>query len=355
MDVMELRQDPITGLYVAIAEGRSKRPNGDFLPENPKALPDKDPECFFCPGNEHTTPPERWAYRQGGFWWVREIPNKFPIFSDGNGLEQKIADAELDENRFYNSRPINGRHDIIVDTPRHNEEFHQRDEHQIRESLWFYKELLASERNGGQIKYVLIFKNRGKLAAASLEHPHTQFIVSPVPMPEITDEIAGASRYFIGENHTRTQGQCGYCAVILHELQVKDKHGVESDKHRIVDENPFFVAFAPYASRTPFEMTVIPKMHQANYDMVGEEEATHLAKIVQNIFRKLERTFPNVSYNFGLHTAPLNSGIESHYHWHLEVAPVLKRDGGLERFGRIPVNPVSPERAAYTLNLNHQP
>ena len=352
MDVMEIRQDPITGLYVAISEGRSKRPNAEFLPATPLARSDWDTDCFFCPGNENKTPPEIWAYRMGDFWWIRGVPNKFPIFPNENdqGLEKILG--EDPDRRFYNSRPINGRHDVIIDTPRHNEELHDRSEGQIREMLWFYKELLGRERRDGKVKYVLVYKNRGKIAGASIEHPHTQFIVSPVPLLKVTSEIEGARRYFAGDNRLGIKERCGYCAVSSHELEMKGKYGLDPDRHRIVDENLFFVAFTPYASRMPFEILIMPRIHQADYEMMEDAEATHLARIVQTVFRKLETAFPGVSYNMGLHTLPLNTNLKSPYHWHIEVVPILKRDAGLEKFGGLPVNPVSPERAAYILNQN---
>ena len=353
MGVTQLRQDPITGIYVAIAEGRNGRPNERYVVAEQPALSNKDPNCFFCPGNEDQTPPENWAYRHGSFWWVRDVPNKFPVFARAPSPDlEGIVDGTV-VNGMYRAKPGYGKHDVIIETPLHKEELDQRNEGQVRELLWFFKQMLEMYK-GDDVRYALIFKNKGAEAGATITHPHTQLVISPVPMPILQTELEGALRYFLRENRKGMVEQCGYCDMIKQDVEVKDKYGIDSDKNRVVADQPLFVALTPYASKLPFEINILPKMHQAHYTSMGPEEATQLAKVIQETFSKLARTFPNVAYNFGLHTAPLNSGIKSYYHWHLEIVPKLIRMGGLDMFG-LPTNPVSPETAARILNLNHQP
>lgn len=344
MSLSQLRQDPVTGNYVIISEGRSNRPNGSV-----KA-------CFFCPGNEGLTPPEYWAYRQGNNWWVRGFPNAFPVFEHLEGLEAAVEQANGNGvNGFYHSKPGHGRHYVIVDTPRHDEEIHQRSDGQIRELLWYIKEMIAAQRDGTSVRYVLAFKNKGKEAGASLEHPHTQLIVSPAPLPKLTEEIAGAARYFMGINPKNVKDQCVYCDMKDYELWVKDKHGIKSEHNRVLAERDFFVAFAPFASASPYEVMIMPKIHQAHYDSLDDPQATQLSEIVREIFRKMNALMPDFPYNLGLHTAPLGTDLDRLFHWHIELKPVKKTDAGIEKFGGLGVNTMSPEKFAFELNSSQQP
>ena len=347
----ELRQDPVTGDYVTIAEERGNRPNSTSLVFEQKILPPSDADCPFCPGNENRTPPEKKAYRNGQFWWLRGVENKFPAFvlSNGSSLTDKIAESEA--KRFFRTKHSEGIHEVIIETPLHNERISDRSVSQVRELLWFYKERLEELKSQGAAS-VLIFKNNGDEAGQSLEHPHSQIVVPPVPFPVLMEEIAGVSRYFLTPNYRGMADQCVYCDMV--NLELKNKYGTDSGKNRIIAENQFYVAFAPFASRFPFQLMILPRIHQTHYSYIGPEEATELAEITKEVFKKLERTIPNGVYNMALHTAPLHTDTV-YYHWHFEIAPRLVKIGGLDLLGGIYINQVAPERAAHILNSNHQP
>ena len=336
----EFRQDPVTGIWVIISEGRRSRPDELTQSNGRKQLPSYNPDCFFCPGNEDKTPPEILAYRNGRIWWARTIPNKFPALS----LEARVEGGpELTREGMFVKKPGYGMHEVIIETPSHNQDIHSRPLDQIREMLWMYRDRLMAYKNDKGLENVLIFKNKGDSGGASLEHPHSQLTASPMHMQMLDLEIQGAERYFLSKNFMGKKGQCVYCDMTDQELE---------NANRVIAENPSFVAFLPFASRFPFEAWILPKTHKSDYASISPEEATYLAMMVKDIFHRLHRTLRDPDYNMILHTTPLNSGIQEYYHWHIEVIPRLTKIAGFELGAGNNINIVAPERAAQFINTN---
>ena len=343
MGRQQFRRDTITGIYVIVAPDRNDRPG--FFPVQQKAviLPDYDSACQFCPGNEHLTPQEEYAFRNGNVWWTRVVKNKFPaletiVNGDSNGEPPK---------GIFTYRPGHGSHEVIVETNTHNEGLDARPEDLVRELVEMYKERITAYRGNSELQNVLIFKNSGSEAGQSLDHPHSQLIASPIPMPIVLAELKGALEYYATPNFKGQLEQCGYCDMVREELEVKDKHGIDSHANRVIAENPFFASFLPYASRSPMETWIIPKYHQSDFGFLGDQEATHLARMIQEVIKKMNKALPNFHYNLLLHTAPLHSGADRQYHWHLEIIPKgLNKKGGLEEGSGFFLNPLPPEFGA---------
>ena len=171
----ELRKDPIVGRWVIISTDRSKRPT-DFVRESVKLT---GGFCPFCPGNETKTPSEVLAYRPNGAgrdaqgWTVRVVPNKFPAL----GIEGSLNRSA--EGMFDKMNGI-GAHEVIIETPEHNATLATLPEKRIEDVLWAFRDRMLDLKKDKRFKYIMIFKNHGAAAGATLEHGHGQLIAMPI-------------------------------------------------------------------------------------------------------------------------------------------------------------------------------
>jgi UDPglucose--hexose-1-phosphate uridylyltransferase len=178
----------------------------------------------------------------------------------------------------------------------------------------------------------MVFKNFGAAAGASLEHPHTQIIALPMVPKNVMEEIKGAHDYF------DYRERCVFCDIIKQEMQ---------EKERVILENKYFLSFCPFVSRFAFEMWIMPKKHQGHFCRMSGEEIAALAAILKETIARLEKIFPHPSYNFIIHSSPVNGedALEG-YHWHIEFMPKLTRVAGFEWGSGFYIVPTSPELAA---------
>ena len=188
----ELRKDPIIGRWVIIATERAKRPTDLQVPvEEYKG----GTFCPFCEGNEDKTPPEILAYRKDGHepdtpgWSLRGVPNKFPALQIEGGLNKR------GEGMFDKMNGI-GAHEVIIETPQHIKIMSALSEKQIEDVLWAYRDRILDLKKDKRFRYILIFKNQGLAAGASLEHTHSQIIALPIIPKRVAEEIEGAKRYY---------------------------------------------------------------------------------------------------------------------------------------------------------------
>jgi UDPglucose--hexose-1-phosphate uridylyltransferase len=319
----ELRKDPVVERWVIIATARARRPS-DFTPE---LVPAWGPEgCPFCPGHEEQTPPE--LFRFGGSdnapWTVRVVPNKFPalhaegeVHAAGEGIYDRIDGV--------------GAHEVVIESPDHFASLGTLPPAHVGEVLVAYRERLLALRKDPRLEYVLIFKNHGVAAGASLSHPHSQLIATPILPELVAEELEGAIRYF------RMKERCVWCDIVRQERR---------DGTRLVLEDDGFVAVAPYASRFPYETWILPTAHRASFESLMPDEVDALARLVRELVRRLGRLFGDPPYNFALHTAPLRETDPEHFHWHLELMPKLTRMAGFELGTGFFINPTPPEDAA---------
>jgi UDPglucose--hexose-1-phosphate uridylyltransferase len=326
----ELRRDPVIGRWVIIAVERAKRPD-DFL--SMASPPPKGPAtCPFCQGNERMTPPEIAAVRSNGTkndagWRVRVVPNKFPALMVEGDLGKR-GDG------MYDLMNGVGAHEVIIESPEHKISLSDVPEEQVRDALWVCKERLLDLRNDARLVYGLIFKNVGESAGASLEHTHSQLIVTPIVPLRVQAEIDRCAEYM------DYRGRCMLCDMGVQEL---------SSGVRMVMETPHFIAFEPFAARFPFETHLMPKQHLSHYEMTPDALMPELARILRTTLAKIERAVNRPAYNYLIHTSPLNSRPLEHYHWHFEIIPRITRVAGFEWGTGFYINPVPPEHAAQYL------
>jgi UDPglucose--hexose-1-phosphate uridylyltransferase len=321
----ELRKDPVVGRWVIIATERVRRPS-DF---HDRPDPRSGGPCTFCRGRERETPPEILAYRNGGpangpDWRVRVVPNKFPALRIEGLLERRGRG-------IYDLMTGIGAHEVIIDSPDHDRDFEDLPATTIAEVLAAYRDRMVDLKRDERFRYAIVFKNHGAAAGATLEHPHSQLVATPVVPVTVTDELQNARAY-----HGYKE-RCLFCDILRQELE---------DRSRIVFEGDHTVAFSPFAARFPFETWILPRRHAAAFERAGVAELADLATVLGTVLRKIGRAMKRPSYNFWLHSAPFDAGESPFYHWHVEVVPRLSRGAGLEWGGGMHINPMPPEDAA---------
>ncbi len=322
----ELRKDPIVGRWVIIATERAKRPVATRTEhEQPKGS-----FCPFCAGSEQNTPVEILAYRDRHTrpnepgWRVRVVPNKFPAL-------QVEGDLGKRGEGIYDKMNGIGAHEVIIECPFHEISMANLSEDNIREVLWVYRDRLVDLKKDPRLVYGMLFKNVGAAAGASLEHSHSQLIVTPIVPINVWEEMNGGLEFF------GYRGRCIYCDMIHQEL---------ATEKRVVLDLPNFVVLTPYASRFPFETWIIPKNHNSHFENIQKTEVDELGSVLKTILMKLEVALDKPAYNYIIHTAPFDTQALPHYHWHMEIMPRLTRVAGFEWGTGFYINPVPPEEAA---------
>lgn len=325
----ELRKDPIVGRWVIIATERAKRP----IISRQEPMPASQEPCPFCAGHEENTPGEILSYRDRTTrpnergWRVRVVPNKFPALQIEGDLGKRGEG-------IYDKMFGIGAHEVIVECPEHETSIANLSEENIREVFWVYRDRLVDLKKDRRFVYGMVFKNVGAAAGASLEHSHSQLIVTPIVPINVWEEMTGSLEFF------NYRGRCIYCDMVHQEL---------SFEKRIVMETEQFLAFAPFAGRFPFETWIVPKAHSSHFENIHKIEVDDLGTVLKTILMKLESALDKPAYNYIIHTAPFDSQTLPHYHWHIEIIPRLTRVAGFEWGTGFYINPVPPEQAAAVL------
>ncbi|MEW5902689.1 MAG: galactose-1-phosphate uridylyltransferase [Acidobacteriota bacterium] len=309
-----------------IAKERGKRPT-DFIVELSQS---KGGFCPLCPGNEKTTPPEVLSYGEGNHqpntpgWSLRVVPNKYPAL---------IIEGNLDKEGegLYDKMNGIGAHEVIIESPNHNEAFADLSRQRMLDVFLAFRDRIIDLGRDPRFKYVMVFKNFGRAAGASLEHSHSQLVALPIVPRTIESELSGSLSYY------RYKERCVFCDIIRQEIKTEE---------RVVCQNDHFLTITPYAPRSPFEMWILPRRHASSYIAQDHDSFQALAAIFSESMKRLNVCIPNVPYNFVLHSAPLRSEPLDHYHWHFEIMPKLTQIAGFEWGSGFYINPTPPEDAA---------
>lgn len=321
----ELRKDPVIGRWVIISTERGKRPS-DF--ENDAEVRDIG-FCPFCTGQEDKTPPEIIAYREPGSkkdspgWWLRVVPNKFPI------LQVEGALNRAGEGMYDKMNGV-GAHEVIIETPAHHKEIFALENEKVEDIIWVYRDRILDLKKDIRLQYILIFKNRGIAAGASLSHPHSQLIATPIVPKRVNEELRGAKSYYDYKE------RCVFCDMVKQEINTQE---------RLVVENEDFIVFEPFAPRFPFETWILPKIHDCSFEDIQKKKVVNLARALKEILGRLNTALDNPPFNYIIHNAPLNASNLPYYHWHIEIIPKLTKVAGFEWGTGFYVNPTPPEEA----------
>jgi len=326
----QLRKDPVTREWVIIATERSRRPTDFKAGEDLLGRPSFKPDCPFCPGNELMTPPEVLSYREADTmpnspgWWVRVVPNKFPALAIEGQLNREGVG-------MFDMMNGIGAHEVLIECTEHDKSIATVSSLQAQEILWAYRDRCLDLRKDHRFKYILLFRNHGKVAGASLEHPHCQLIALPMVPQDVMIEIEGAERYY--DYHER----CIYCDMVKQETKFSE---------RIVCMNDEFVAFCPFAAKYPFETWIVPRYHSRSFVEEERPRIDSFAAILQDALRRIAACLNHPPYNFTLHTAPINQEHDRDFHWHMAIMPRLTIAAGFEMGTGIYINVTAPEDAA---------
>jgi UDPglucose--hexose-1-phosphate uridylyltransferase len=321
----EFRQNFATKEWVIIAPERTKRPSAPGPVDNDSEdLPPWSEDCPFCPGNEHHTETEH--YRIGGVenWRVRVIQNKF------SALSLDHSTLRTQEGRFIKADSY-GVAEVIIEHPAHNVTLAEMTESEVVDVLYAYHHRVTNVGSYPNIAIVLLFRNYGGLAGTSLAHPHSQIIASPIVPPHIRDPFQKAAL------HYDTYGSCVYCDMVLEELQQGD---------RIIHESEHFVAFCPFASRSPYEIRIYPKRHAASYAWITEAEIEDFARVLRSTIRAMRTVIDSPSYNYIIRSSPVGDEDVRYLHWYFLLIPKISTPAGFEIGSGIYINHLPPEICA---------
>lgn len=322
----ELRKDPLLNRWVAVMSESKSPGEYDLVPD----LTEKGP-CVLCRGREKETPPEITVQRSGEGWWTRVIPNFKPILR----IEGELGRRGLG---MYDKMNSIGANELIIESPEHDKFPEDIGTEQVVRVLNTYKQRVADLERDGRLRYTLVFKNAGREAGAVYGHPHSEVMATPVIPQLIKEELDGAKQYYAYKE------RCIFCDIMREESRLGE---------RTIYETKDFVAFCPFAPKTPFEFWILPRRHNCAFQEIEDGETTDLGNMMSTVLKKMRRVLKDSPYNYVIHTAPNRIPRRNHwhtlgddFHWHIEVMPLLLRTGGLERGSGFYILTTSPEDAA---------
>ena len=318
-----LRRDPTTGEWVILAPKRSGRPVHSRLATSARE-PVRVPDCPLCPGNEHMTPPEIVRHPEGPEWRLRVVPNMFPALQGGSNAMRRVGLMFLEMDGA-------GRHEVVIESPRHDARLDEMAVEDVAEVVRLWRERYRALEADAAVKAVIVFKNFGAAAGASLSHPHSQILATPVLPPDLAHRLEAAKRYL------EETGRGLYTELVEEERSAGD---------RVIAQRGRFVAFSPFAARFPFETWIAPGFEQPFFGDIHAEEVADFAWLVKQSLRALRGAAGDPDFNLALLSAPGSDGTGQGFVWHLQLLPRLATLGGFELASGMYLNTVAPEFAA---------
>ena len=333
----EVRRDIVTDTWVII-----DTENDTFPKIKAQQAPEKD-DCAFCEGQESRTPNEIYAVRNdtpanGPGWKVRVIPNIKPILRIEGELEKTGVGV-------YDMVSGVGANEVIVETPEHLVHFSELPDEQINLVLKTYRMRIEDLHKDKRLRYILIFKNHGTLAGAStVNHAHSDLIALPATPVRVKQKLSGAREYY------GYKERCLFCDIMSQEIEMGD---------RLIFQTGKFVVLAPYASRFPFEVLILPKRHMHSFKLIDDTEVADLSHVLKKVMKTMRATLENPPYNLILNDSPnllpktnYWSTIKHDFHWHMEIMPRIYRTTGFELGTGFHINRYAPEKAASAMRAH---
>lgn len=351
----EIRINPIVpteSVLVATARGMRPKKEEEKVARDTRAHVET---CPFCRGNEDRTPPAIATVPEGPEWDIRIVPNLYPVLGDDQpqtalafGLQQVIDGY--------------GRHEVVIDHPSHGIAIHEMSTEHLATLFATYRDRMAELYAADErLRYVLVFKNFGPAAGASIPHSHSQIIAMPVVPENVQNEVSYAKA------HHAKVGQCIFCSLIdealTFEATIYDREsGAVRRKiavgQYVVERGEHFVAIKPFASRFEWELHILPLRHEADFLNETDQRLADFARVLRRAMARLDQVIGGAQYNFFLHTAPKGPDAEdlsASYHWHLEICPRTSIPTGFELGSGLFVSTISPEDAAEQLRAVQLP
>jgi UDPglucose--hexose-1-phosphate uridylyltransferase len=316
--LFELRKDAITGWWVAVVVDREFNRRRFYRPAKHIGQTQDDcPNCDLAAGGDRVQ--------------VRTLKSDAFIVAgtEKEARESQTAGREPGLGIVGDS----GSYQTIVAPRGHHESLAETSPQIAFDLLARARDVLTNARNAESTEYLQIVQNYGQQAGALTDHLCLDFYDLPQIPHRIGEELGGAARFVIRE------GECPFCRLVREEV---------ADPTRLVYEDAASVCFAPYASRSPFELWVVPRHHAADFGTASNAQLVSAAETLQSVLRLLG-SLGGPAYNLVLHSAPLRERVDDTYHWHWELHPRLREIAGLEIGTGLPVNPIAPEQVAHEL------
>ena len=321
----ELRQNRITRDWVIMATERTGRPDDFARPKRLSvSLPAYDPECPFCPGNEHLSMLDTDRIRQESNWKVRSVHNKYPALSAEGERIRKVEGL----NRSMSGVGV---HEVVIEHPRHDMTMALLSVPDVAAIVTMYRMRYAAIRKDPRVEAIVIFKNHGEAAGTSIAHPHSQIAATPIVPSQIRARIEEAIRFL------DDYGECLFCRTMTEELAARD---------RVIVETTHFLAFHPYASLSPFHTWIFPKRHTSSFDAISDAEIVDLAFILKVFLAKLHYGLGNPDFNLSIRSIPTNDRNTEYFHWYVAIIPRVSRTAGFEMGSGMFINTILPEQSA---------
>lgn len=322
----EVRVDPLTGLKTIVAGDRAGRPGGSpTATPAEKIAPEHDP---FAEGHEDRTPPELYAIRSqdsqpdGRGWQVRVVPNLYPALAPEAEIPERDAQPDL-----FTAQPATGGHEVVINAPDPVVSLAELDVDQVRLAVDVWRE--RARVHAATSAYVHVLVNERREAGASLPHTHAQIYALDFVPASIARE-----RERFGAHAVRTMG--GNLLVDYLQEEVRRRE-------RIVAIDDDAVCLAPYASRLPYQLMIVPRAPRKDFHGDGPTAAAMLHTALSKLQQRFGTSPP---LNLWIRTAP--QGAE-HFCWRIDVLPRLTHLAGLELGTGVHLNIVPPELAAREL------
>ena len=315
--LFELRKDDITGWWVATVVDRAFHRDRFARPASPV---DDGGDCQNC------------RLPAGDGIRVRTLKDyAFHVVGtdeQARELEATVAQVALGDAR------ASGSWRTVVAPPGEHRALHAVGVEMIAGLLDATRTAVAEARGAARTDHLQVVQNWGAQAGARTNHLCLDLYDLPQIPHRVAEELGGAARFVIRE------GGCPWCRLVREE---------PNRPERLVWQDDDTVAFAPYASRSPFEVWIVPRRHEADFGRSNDRDIAASADALRQVLGALSTTLDGPPYNLVLHTAPLREQVDATYHWHWEIHPRLREIAGLELGTGLPVNPVSPEDAVEEL------
>ncbi len=329
----ELRLDLVNKDWVVIATGRARRPEA-FKQEKKGKKESSHQDCPFCSFQNREEPtlifsrgkelPFKSWQELPRDWTIIVIPNKYPAFIPHPDLDKTV------EGELYQKMNAVGFHEVVI-TRDHKKQMAQFLTEEVKEVIDAYQKRYLQLMPKKFVNHISIFHNHGFTAGASIAHPHSQIITTPLVDADLNNALLNARAYF------REKGKCVYCQMSECEEKVKK---------RIVFENKEFLVVCPFASKTAFQVIISPKKHLSYFEKISEKEKWAFAEALRTALNKIYKGLNNPDYNFYLHTAPCDGRKHNYYHWHWTILPKTSTWAGFEIGTRMEISTIEPEKAA---------
>jgi UDPglucose--hexose-1-phosphate uridylyltransferase len=329
----QIRLNTATGEWVIYAPSRRKRPQ-DFCkpPQTYTNTIKSNHSCPFCPGNEENLEPTiiEFPKPDNSGWQTRVVANKFPALIP-------CGDTTRVPKGIYLTMAGYGKHEVIIESPEHDQSLAKMTLPEIKILIETYHQRYRKLMEDQENMMIIIFRNHGQEAGASLSHPHSQIIATSIVPQNRRWQEEEAQRYY---DHWH---RCVYCDMLTFEME---------EKVRVIQENDSFVAFVPFAAEVPCEVWIMPKQHHADFTSMNKLQRSEFASILHIILKRLDNKLRDPDYNYVINSASRYKGEEPQLHWYCQIKPRLTTSAGFEMGAGISINPSIPEVDAAFLRDN---